>query len=364
MKHVLPETLHFSGAMSLLKECVGARAGERVLIVREPGTADYYDHEAPQLAAAAGRELGLTMYETVSESFIADDEDTFKLVDTLSGFDHVVFFSRVGDQIRFSSELNIPSSTMCYTLDGETLNSNFGTACYHGMSEIKQAIDEAFAAATEIRITCPRGTNYHGKPNWANVKEKEVSLKRFPLLVPRPTPASGLSGTVALSQFLTATGSRHYEPFSLELPVGVLAHLDNNRIVEFEGDSTEIDRINEHYRNISDQFSIDPWYVDSWHAGIHPGCQFNAMAKNDIVRWSGTAFGNPRVLHFHTCGNYAPGEICWHVLDPTIMIDDIALWEAGTLFPDRLSQGKAILDRHPDLALLFDNPERGIGLEE
>ena len=354
----------FSGAVSLLRDCVGASEGQRVLIVREPGNANYYDHEAPQITAAAGRELGLTIYETVSETFIADENDKFKFADTLSGFDHVVFFSRIGDQIRFSSELNIPSSTMCYTLNEETLNSNFGTACYHGMSEIKQAIDEAVLSASCIHVTCPRGTDYRGKPNWDFVLESEVSLKRFPLLVPRPTPANGMSGTVALSQFLTATGSRHYEPFSLELPMGVLAHIDNNRIVEFEGDPSEVERINSHYRNISGQFSIDPWFVDSWHAGIHPGCHFTTAAKNDIVRWSGTAFGNPRVLHFHTCGDYAPGEICWHVLDPTITLDGVSLWDAGRLYPDRLPEGSAILKRHPHLARLFDNPERCLGLEE
>jgi hypothetical protein len=27
------------------------------------------------------------------------------------------------------------------------------------------------------------------------------------------------------------------------------------------------------------------------------------------------AFANPRYLHFHTCGNYAPGEIAWSLFD-------------------------------------------------
>lgn len=359
-----PESTQIDGAMALLRDCVGGKAGERLLIVREPDSAGYYDDFAPRIAANTGRDMGLTVFETVSDTFITDDAGKSKLVDTLSGFDHIVFFSRVGDQIRFSSDVKIPPSTMCYTLNVEALNSNFGKACYHGMSEIKHAIDTAFEQAENVRVTCPRGTDYSGKPSWNADHKPEVTLKRFPLLVPRPIPAQGMSGKIALSNFLTGTGSKVYEPYMLELPKVLFACVTDNRITHFEGDYECVQRVEAHYHAISEQFGLDPWFVDSWHAGIHPGCHFTTNAKDDIIRWSGSAFGNPRVLHFHTCGEYAPGEICWHILDPTITLDGIAVWENGRLIPERINGVSEILDRHQNLADMFQNPTTQIGFED
>jgi len=334
--------------MSLIRDCVGGKRGERLLIVSEPEGAGVYDSQAPKLAAASGRELGMTVYAFETSSFVNSEEEKAMLLDSLSGFDHIVFFSRVGDQIRFVSDENLPPSTMCYTLNQESMNSNFGTACHHGMAEIKQAIDAAFINSTEIRVTCPLGTDYTGSPNWGHKQSTEVSLKRFPLLVPQPIPAAGFQGRIALSRFLIGTGSKFYEPYYLAIPQTVFACIKDNRIVRFEGNSDDVKRVENHYQQVSAQLDIEPWFVDSWHAGIHPGCNFSTDAATDFMRWSGTAFGNPRILHFHTCGDYAPGEICWNILDPTISVDGVELWEAGTLHPQRLAKGQEILHRHPN----------------
>ncbi len=352
----------FNGGISLIRDCVGGKPGERLLIVSEPESSGVYDAQAAKQVAAAGRALGMTVYEFESSSFINSDEEKAILLDSLRGFDHIVFFSRVGDQIRFLSNENIPPSTMCYTLNQESLNSNFGTACHHGMAEIKNAIDIACWNSKKIRVTCPLGTDYVGSPQWNREKPTEVSLKRFPLLVPQPIPALGFKGRIALSRFLIGTGSRFYDPYYLPLPGVVFAHVDDNRIVRFEGDQEHVASVENHYRQVAGQLDIDPWFVDSWHAGIHPGCNFESDANHDLMRWSGTAFGNPRILHFHTCGNYAPGEICWNILDPTVELDGVSLWENGTLHPERLASGAEILHRHTNLAALFANPVREIGL--
>jgi hypothetical protein len=351
----------FSGALSLLRDCVGGVSGERLLIVSEPECNGYYDDHAPRLTATAGRALGMLVYTTESDSFVSNEDDKAILIDALRGFDHIVFFSRIGDQIRFASSDELPSSTMCYTLNVRSLNSNFGTASHHGMCEIKAAIDRAFENAQSITVTCPNGTEYSGRPVWGDVPV-EVGLKRFPLLVARPVPANGFSGRIALSRFLIGTGHRFYEPYFLDLPEVVFAVVENNRITGFEGNRFEVKRVEDHYRRVGDQFDIEPWYVDSWHAGIHPGCHFEADAETDILRWSGTAFGNPRILHFHTCGEYAPGEICWNLLDPTVLLDGVALWEAGRLCIEQIPECREILSRHQKLADLFRQPESSVGL--
>jgi len=351
-----------SGALTLLRECVGGRSGEKLLIVSEAEEFGCYDAKAISMVASAARFLGMVVYETQAGSSVDSDAQKTALLNTVKGFDHVVFFSRVGDQIRFVNNAQIPSSTMCYTLCGHSLNSQFGTACHYGMAEIKDAIDTAFNEAAQVKVTCPRGTHYVGSAKNRLVDAVEVGIKRFPLLVPKPIPAMGFSGEVALSRFLIGTGSKYYEPYCLPLPSDVFAHVEANRIIEFKGSADDVARVEQHYKHVSNQFGIEPWFVDSWHAGIHPACEYADDAEKNVTRWSNSVFGNPRVLHFHTCGEYAPGEISWHVIDPTIYVDGTAIWEDGRLYPERLPQCADILVNHPNLANLFANPTRQIGL--
>ena len=341
---------------------MGGRAGQKLLIVVEPQGNDFYDAEAPTLTANAARAIGMEVTVQTVDCEINNEADVDRLLQSLCGYDHVVFFSRIGDQIRFSDNPGMPSSTMCYTLNRTALDSAFGTACYHGLCEIKNAIDQAFSNASYVRVTCPRGTDYSGTPDWQHRPPKEVSVKRFPMLVPQPIPAMGFSGSVALCRFLIGTGSRFYEPYYLPLEADVLAHVEHNSIARFEGKAEEVARVKQHYLHVAQHLSISPWYVHSWHAGIHPGCDFNHNALSDLLRWSGSAFGNPRLLHFHTCGEYAPGEISWNIIDPTIYIDDIAVWEDGSLYPERLESCAEILSHHPNLASLYAHPYREIGI--
>lgn len=351
-----------AGALNLLRDCVHGDPGERLLIVEEPKGAGYYDDEAQQMAVAAGRAMGMRVYETEAPDSLSDAEEVSAFIESLKGFDHVVFFTRVGDQIRFADIPGIPPSTMCYALDREMLNSDFAAACHHGMCELKAAIDEAFAAASEARVTCPSGTDYVGDPSCFAAASVDVSLKRFPMLVPRPVPAAGFRGRIALTRFLVGTGSRFYEPYSLTLKDTVYALVEDNRILDFEGAEAEIVRA--HYQDVGERFDLDPWFIHSWHAGIHPGCGFLAEAESQIVRWSGSAFGNPRVLHFHTCGDFAPGEISMNVFDPTVTLDGVALWEGGRLFPERLDGCARVMSRHPRLTDLFRTPRRDIGIPD
>jgi hypothetical protein len=82
----------------------------------------------------------------------------------------------------------------------------------------------------------------------------------------------------------------------------------------------------------------------------------------NFERWSGGAFGNPRLLHFHTCGAYAPGEICWNVVDPTIEVDGRVIWRAGRIDLDAVPGAATIVRSYPEVARLFEVPARDIGI--
>ena len=148
----------------------------------------------------------------------------------------------------------------------------------------------------------------------------------------------------------------------VEFEGAVFALLEAGRLIGFDGAPKDVDKANAHYDRVAEQFGIDRNFVHSWHAGIHPGCGFPWSLQGDYERWGGAAFGNPRVLHFHTCGAYAPGEISWNVFDPTIRIDGVVIWEDGRFHLDRLPGGAEILATYPCAAQAFEMPDRNVGL--
>ncbi len=352
---------HSAGALSLLRDCVDVRSGMHIVIVKEKSGSGYYDDVTPEITAALARELGVVVETIEVECYLEDPIQISTFMQRLHGFDHVIFFARIGDQLRFSDLSAIPPATMCYTLARESLDSVFGTACYPGLCEIKVALDEAISNAKEIRVTCPLGTDYSGSAQRGGAVG-DVSIKRFPMLVPSPVSCEGFSGQVVLSRFLTGTGSQYYEPFILPLDSNVIAHVNKNQIVSFSGEAAIVDRVEQHYKRVAEKFDIEPYYAHSWHAGMHPGCIFENDAMSDIVRWSGSAFGNPRILHFHTCGQYAPGEISWTIIDPSIYLDGVPVWERGVLHPDRIEAGEKLFSAHARLAQLYENPLFSIGI--
>ena len=154
----------------------------------------------------------------------------------------------------------------------------------------------------------------------------------------------------------------YYDDYTLEFDGPVVALLESGRLVGFEGSAQDVAAANGHYDRVAQKFGIDRNFVHSWHAGMHPGCGYLRSAVDNYERWGGSSFGNPRILHFHTCGTYAPGEISWNMLDPTIEVDGVPVWERGVFHAERLPDGQSILDTYPCAAAVFRNPDRHIGL--
>lgn len=349
------------GARNLLVNCAGLKTGQRLLIVHESPDLGWYDCQAPMAVAAEARRLGAdpVMLE-VGEP--GNDHDP-RVARAISAHDVIVFFARIGDQDRFSDPVPGKTCVMSYVRDAEMLASAYGATNHLALMDLKEAVNAILLGANRIDISCPLGTKISGvPPKSAGPARADVSVRRFPLGVPQPVGAAHFSGRVALARYLTPTGSKVYRPASLEIEDPIFAEVASGRIAGFSGNQDTARRVREHYRRISTLFDIDAGAVHSWHAGIHPGCVYTADAAHDPDRWSNTVFTNPRFLHFHTCGDYPPGEICWMVLDPTVVIDGQALWEDGRLRPAAFPQTRRCLKTWPDLGPVFAAPSDRIGL--
>ena len=347
----------------MLVNCAGARAGEHLLILYEPAELGIYGPGLAEATAEAASELGLTVSER--EVGVLDKADQLPpgIARALTQADHAVFFARLGDQLRFKAMPDGARPIVSYALDEAMLGSSFGRTDHRAMVALKEAIDRALKRARDIRVTCPLGTDMRGSVDPTRGTEGAcTTVQRFPLSVFTPLAAADFSGRIALARFLMGTGSHYYQPYGLPLEDVSFAAIGGGRILDFSGRTEEVARIRRHYAHVSDLLGVDAGVVHSWHAGIHPGCRYDTRVSASYERWSSGAFGNPRILHFHTCGDYAPGEICWNVIDPTITVDGVALWEDGVLRPDRVAGGADILAQFPEAAAIFGSPIREIGL--
>ncbi|MCZ6862155.1 MAG: hypothetical protein O7I42_18095 [Alphaproteobacteria bacterium] len=351
------------GARNLLLNCAGLKAGDEILILHEDPALAWYDLDAPLAVLAEARKLGMSA--VLLQVGAPDNDRDPRVAETVAAKACSIFFARIGDQDRFANAEPGKASVMCYARDAAMLASTYGRTDHRAFLELKTAVDNILLGADRIEISCPRGTDISGGLSERDRESREdVSIRRFPLGVSQPLAASGFSGRVALAGYLTPTGSKIYEPPFLELETPIFAEVVSGRIVEFTGAPDMTARVREHYKMVAEMFRIDPDAVHSWHAGIHPGCAYTADVAQNPDRWANTVFTNPRFLHFHTCGSYPPGEICWMVQDPTIAIDGTILWERGRLRPEAFVQARRCLDAWPELKPLFANPSELTGLPD
>ena len=157
-----------------------------------------------------------------------------------------------------------------------------------------------------------------------------------------------------------ASGNRQYPDDELILDEPVLATVENGRIKGFDGPAGLTAKVEVHYKRVGDLLGLDPWNVHSWHAGINPGCSYPVRGIRNTERWGKVAFANPRYLHFHTCGGYAPGEIAWSLFDATVHFGDEIIWDNGKLLLLDGPEVREILDRNGIDAL---EVRRDIGID-
>lgn len=350
------------GAENLLTNCAGVRSGQSLLVIAEDPACGMYGEGLADAIADVARDLGCDVTVTVLPFDPGQADNSDDILASMEPHDQTVFLHRVGDQLRFSSVLASKRPIVCYALDREMLASGFGQTDHDAMIELKNLVNRALASAQDIHLTCPLGTDVRGGRAQFPNTGSDTSVVRFPQSVFTPVPGSGFRGTVAQAGFLVGTGSNYYDPYGVELNETLFIAFEDERITGFDGSAEDVAAARKHYCHVADHLGIDPWVMHSWHAGIHPGCAFKDSAGASLERWSGGAFGNPRLLHFHTCGNYAPGEISLNIVDPTVLIDGVPVWQEGRFFPGRLAGGEDLLDRYEQLGALFRAPAQEIGL--
>ena len=349
---------------NLLFKCAGGTSGQSLLIVHEASDDGFYNADLHQVIAEHANDLGffIQFYPITFDPDVKAIPDALVRASALA--DHTIFVARLGDQVRFYADIATATWIILYAIDVDMLASDFGMADYVGFDALKTEINTLMMEADHIHVTCPAGSSFSGHVEDLEADSNDVTIKRFPMSIFTPLPTTYFEGCIAQNGFLLGTGSKYYTPYACGLQKTLYIEFSGHNITGFHGDKADISAAKDHYQFVADTYGIDPFFIHSWHAGMHPACAFNAPASACFERWSGAAFGNPRLLHFHTCGRYPPGEISLNIVDPTVSVDGEKIWEAGVLHPERLPYGVKLLEEFPSLKRSFDHPAKNIGLGE
>ena len=316
------------GAFNLLINCAELSAKHKILIVAEDEKLGWYDEFIALVIKECCDELSIkSEILNVGEP---SDEIYSRIKKISKNYDCIIYFSRIGDLQRFEN-VHSCKVIMSYARNIAMLASNFGTTDYQIHIDFKKSIDEVFSNSEYLKIICPKGTNLSGQCSKVFTDNDDVAIKRFPMVIHSPVSASKFKGHILIDKYLTSSGSRFFSPSNISLDEIVKFNIEQGLIKSIIGNKKDIKNVKNHFTYISNKFKIDKDIVHSWHTGIHSGLLTNTVKTKDADCWSNTVFGNPKYLHFHTCGNYAPGEISLMLENPTILVDDVPLWESGKI---------------------------------
>lgn len=323
-----------TGAKNLLLSCVGARSGDRVLLVGEADHAPYFDPALCDVVAAVARRLGLTPEIVLAEPVPDADHFPTNVREAMDGADHTIFFSRLGDQVRFA--LGEAHAVMTYTLDPGYLADAFAEVDFQTAKAVHDCLLSTILEARDYRITAACGTDLQGRiETQSGHAVVDFAVELFPVMIFPPVTAVDLNGTLVLDHFVTSSSTRSYEDSVLRLEHPIRVGVEASRMVAFDGPYPLVDRVKRHLERAASLTGGDPFLINSWHTGINPNTYFNGDPHADLERWGTVAYGSPRYTHFHAAGR-DPGDVAFHLFDATIAFDDALLWDQGRFsFLDR-----------------------------
>jgi len=323
-----------SGAINLLKNCANVNKGDRIVIVGESGPDPFFEVELCDVVAQVSQKMGCTAEIIMTAPMTLDDEFPKNLASAMETADVTIFFSRLGDQQRFSSMPGAGKKIMTYTVSLDHLGAPFGRADYQVGRKIQQKLLKTLVRTKSYQIVAPCGTNLVSKLNPSEdfLKTAQTTtnftVDLFPEMIFPPVNCLNLQGRVVFRHFLLSTGTRIYDNSALKINSDIIAIVENSRIVGFEGAPEEVKTLKDQLQRAAAITGGDPYIINSWHTGINPNTFYNGDPYANLEQWGTVAFGSPRYTHIHCAGN-EPGDVCLQVFDATITCDDQVLWDKG-----------------------------------
>lgn len=331
---------------NLLYKCAGARDGDRVLFVGESGQNPFFE---PDLAADVAREaaaLGFEAAHVLAEPVVSADDFPKSVSTAMAEADVTVFFSRLGDQVRFLPSPGNGTKVMSYALTRRHMASAFGSTDFSATEAVLNRLLDLIASASHYRIVNDDGTDLKSELRTGGGESDLIpfSVKLFPTMIFPPIGFRNLRGTLMVDHFTLSTSTRAYDDSVLMMTSPVKATIEDGQIVGFDGEGEMVAALNAQCRRAAAMTGGDPFRLNSWHTGVNPFTFFEGDPHVDLERWGTVAYGSPRYTHIHAAGR-EPGDLAFQLFDASIAFDDEWVWKEGRfVFLDR-TDIREMLDR-------------------
>jgi hypothetical protein len=321
-----------TGARNLLLNCANARAGDRVLLVGEHDENPYFDPRLCDDVAGVADSLGVNAEVIMADAVTDASRFPGTVRDAMRAADVTIFFSRLGDQVRFVETPGNSRKIMTYTLTRKHLESPFAGIDFRAMKKIHDCLVADIKASSRYRIETANGTSLSA-PMQHTLDSREADIAEFtvelfPVMIFPPIICSKLNGRLVIDDFVMSTSVRQYDGSVYYLDSPVSATVEDSRMVDFDGDAAVIDGLRRQLERAAAITGGDPYRLNSWHTGINPYTFFDGNPHDYLERWGTVSYGSPRYTHIHTAG-FDPGDASFHLMDASILFDDEPFWDRG-----------------------------------
>ena len=321
-----------TGARNLLQNCARVSLGERVLLVGERCAAPFFDARLCDDLAQVCKQLGIKTDIVLTEPGTDAAHFPPTVIRAMQTADVTLFFSRLGDQVRFLDSPGPGRKIMCYTLTREHLAAPFAGVDYRLMQRVHDCLVARLKETETITFEAGNGSSMVTEvPHHAGGEQAlliDFSLGLFPVMIFPPVNFHRLNGQLVLEHFITSSSTRAYADSVLILDTPVVARIEDSRMVDFAGDAVLVKRLRAQLERAAAITGGDAYRLNSWHTGINPYTFFDGDPYADLERWGTVAYGSPRYTHIHAAGK-DPGDISIQLFDASIRFDDQLIWNLG-----------------------------------
>jgi hypothetical protein len=353
-----------AGARNLLLNCAGAKAGDRLLLVGEQTLLPFFDSQLCHDVAEVAERLGITTEIVLAEPVVDASHFPDIVSRAMQSTDITIFFSRLGDQIRFSDSPGNSIKIMTYTLSRQHLGSPFATIDYSMMHRVHDHLFAKIKGSKTYSIESTNGTSLTAElPDPSDSEQpviSEFTVELFPVMIFPPVTFFNLNGQLVLEHFLLSSSTHAYSDSVLYLESPVTALVKDSCMVGFEGDDQLVIRLRNQLERAAAITGGDPYRLNSWHTGINPYTFYSGDLHANLEQWGTVTYGSPRYTHIHAAGR-DPGDISIQLFDASIAFDGEPFWDHGKFVYLDSSEILALLS-HEEHELMNSSILRDIGI--